>query len=78
MIRKTIVALAAVAAIGAVTLAPTAASAGHWRAHGFHHHHHGHGHFHGSRFFRFHGPWYVSCWRWVPTRFGYAKIWVCG
>jgi len=76
MIRKTIVALAAAAAIGAVALAPIAASARFWHGHGFHHHHHhGHAHFRG---FRFHGPVFASCWRWVPTRFGYAKVWVCG
>jgi hypothetical protein len=76
MIRKTIVAFAAAAAIGAVALAPTAASARPWHGHGYHHHDRGHGH--GFRSFRFHGPVFASCWRWVPTRFGYAKVWVCG
>jgi hypothetical protein len=78
MIRKTIVALAAAAALGALALAPTAASARPWHGHGahrHHHHHHGHPHF---RAFRFYGPVFASCWRWVPTRFGYAKVWVCG
>jgi hypothetical protein len=76
MIRKTIVALAAAAALGAATLAPTAASARPWHGHGVHHpDKHGHPHF---RAFRFHGPVFASCWRWVPTRFGYAKVWICG
>jgi len=39
MIRKTLIALAAAAAIGTVALAPTAASAKHFG--GFGHHHHG-------------------------------------
>jgi hypothetical protein len=80
MIRKTIVALAAAAALGTVTLAPTVASARPWNGHGVHHpRHHGHqGHHPHFRAFRFRGPVFASCWRWVPTRFGYAKVWVCG
>lgn len=82
MIHKTIVALAAAAALGAAALAPTVAAArpghGDGHRHDLHHprnHHHGHPHF---RAFRFYGPAFASCWRWVPTRFGYAKVWVCG
>jgi len=78
MIRKTIVAIAAATAFSAITFAPTVASAGHWGgAHrGFRHR--GHWHFYGPRFFRHHSPGFASCWRWLPTRFGYAKVWVCG
>jgi Spy/CpxP family protein refolding chaperone len=82
MSRKTILAITAAAALGAITLAPTAASAGHWRSHGpgpgFHHRGHGHFHgFHGPRFHRFHGHGFASCWRVIPTRFVFAKVWVC-
>ena len=77
MIRKTIVTLAAAAALGAVALDPTVASARPWHGNGAHHPRH-HGHHPHFRAFRFHGPVFASCWRWVPTRFGYAKVWVCG
>lgn len=51
MIRKSMLALAAIATVGAAALAPTSASA--W---GFKHHHHwGHG-----LGFGFYGPGYVS------------------
>ena len=46
MFRKTILALAAVATVGAAALAPTAASAG-WKG-GWHHGHHGWGHGYGG------------------------------
>ncbi len=82
MFNKTIIAVAAAAAIGAASaLTPTVASA---RAGG--HAFHGGCHFQGSVFrhgeFRFRGgPVFAyggySCWRWVPTRWGYARIWVC-
>ena len=53
MIRKSMLALAAIATVGAAALAPTSASA--W---GFKHHHHwGHGHGFG---FGFYGPGYVT------------------
>ena len=53
MIRKTLLGLTAIAALGAAALAPTSASA--W---GFKHHHHwGHGHGFGLGFY---GPGYVS------------------
>ena len=41
MLRKTLIALAATAVLGAVALAPTSASAGGFFKH--HHHHHGFG-----------------------------------
>jgi len=46
MLRKLTLALVAAASLGAMALAPTAASAGPWGAGwggGFHHHHFGHG-----------------------------------
>ena len=46
MLRKTTLALVAAVSLGAVALAPTAASAGPWGGGwggGFHHHHFGHG-----------------------------------
>ena len=74
MLQKSFMAMVAAVAIGAAALlAPDVASArSGW--HGFHG-----GHSYGG--FRFYGaPVYYggySCWRWVPTRFGYAKVWVC-
>lgn len=80
MIRKFILATAAVAALGLASVsASTPASA--W---GFHHHHH-HGHHHG--FWRggygFYGVGYASCWRtvWRINRFGESvlrRVYVCG
>ena len=75
MLRKLIVA----AAIGvcAVAFVPATTWAG-GGYHGYRHHgYHRHGGFHGWRGHHFHRPIFASCWRWVPTRFGYAKIWVC-
>ena len=46
MIRKSILALTAIAALGTVALAPTSASAWGFKG-GFHHHHHGFGWGHG-------------------------------
>ena len=67
MIRKTIFAVATVAAIGAAALIPTEASAGGGKGGGMGGGHHGHGH---------HGHWGhgfggivvtgYSCWRWSP------------
>ena len=74
MLRKTIIAVAAAATIGA--LAPSVASAAprhHGWRHGFNH---SHGfHLGGLRIFR---PQYGGCWSLVPTRFGFAKVWTCG
>jgi hypothetical protein len=72
MIRKTIFAVATVAAIGAAALIPTSASAG-GGGKGGGNHDHGHGHWGGS----FGGGVVViapSCWRWVP---GVGKVWIC-
>jgi hypothetical protein len=82
MIRKTIFAAATIAAIGAAALIPTEASAGGGgkggggggKGGGGYHHHHGH--------------WGIgglvlstavvgSCWRWVETRRGLARVYVC-
>ena len=76
MIRRTIFAVATVAAIGAAALIPTAASAGgggKGGGGGMGNHGHGHGHWGGG----FGGGVVViapSCWRWVP---GVGKVWVC-
>jgi hypothetical protein len=77
MIRKSIFAVATVAAIGAAALIPTAASAsgggkgGGGMGGGYHGHGHGHGHWGGGS-----GVVVVieSCWRWVP---GLGKVYVC-
>jgi Spy/CpxP family protein refolding chaperone len=70
MIRKTLLALSAAVALGALAFAPTAAS-----AKGFHHHG-----FHGG--FGFWGPGYTvtdDCYLVKqPTRNGYRYIQVCG
>jgi hypothetical protein len=70
MFRKTILALTAVASIGAAALAPTAASAHYW---------HGGGHFWGPHVgFYVGGPGYDSCLRrqWVGTPYGPRLRWV--
>ncbi|HWM47873.1 MAG TPA: sulfur globule protein precursor [Xanthobacteraceae bacterium] len=79
MFRKLVLAAAAVAALGAASLAPTAASAHGW--------HKGHGHWHGH----FHKHWgvypvyggYGGCYyvrKFVPTPYGLVKkrVMVCG
>ena len=83
MTRKLIFALAATAAIGAATLAPTAASASPWH----HHHHHHHGWFGGFGFYGpgFYGPSYVvggDCYMvrrvvWTPWGKRIRRIEVC-
>jgi hypothetical protein len=87
MFRKSIV--AAAVAISAAAFVPVTASAGggYHGYHGGHHqglHHRGNTLFHGGGhhgwrgFHGLRGRAFASCWRWVPTRFGYAKAWVCG
>jgi hypothetical protein len=84
MFRKSIV--AAAVAISAAAFVPATASAGGGYHHGGNHHglhHRGntlfHGGFHGWRGIHgLRGPIFASCWRWVPTRFGYSKVWLCG
>lgn len=73
MLRKTLLALAATAALGLAAFTPTSASA-HWHGgwHGGWGHHH---HFWGGPRFYFGGPAYVAynpCLRrrWVPTPYG--------
>jgi hypothetical protein len=73
MIRKTIFAVATVAAIGAAALIPTEASAGGGKGGGMGGGHHwGHGHWGGG----FGGVVVIgpSCWRWVP---GLGRVYVC-
>jgi hypothetical protein len=73
MIRKTIFAVATVAAIGAAALIPTAASAGGGKGGGMGGGHHwGHGYWGGG----FGGIVVIgpSCWRWVP---GLGRVYVC-
>ena len=82
MIRKTIFAVATVAAIGAAAFIPTAASAGGggkggggMGGGGMGGGYHGHGHWGGG--YGYGGGVVVigpSCWRWVP---GVGKVWVC-
>jgi hypothetical protein len=76
MIRKTLFAVATVAAIGAAALIPTEASAGGGGKGGGkgggHHGHWGHGYWGGGF-----GSIVViepSCWRWVP---GLGRVYVC-
>jgi len=72
MIRKTIFAVATVAAIGAAALIPTEASAGGGGKGGGHHGHWGHGYWGGGfGSIVVIGP---SCWRWVP---GLGRVYVC-
>jgi ABC-type Zn2+ transport system substrate-binding protein/surface adhesin len=84
------VALTAVA-LTAVSLATTGnAFAGgkhhhHHHRHHAHHHHGHHGHHHHHRYGRWYGGGGVfasgvvasSCWQWIETRRGLAKIYVC-
>lgn len=74
MIRKTILAVATVAAIGAAALIPTEASAGGGKGGGMGGggHHWGHGYWGGG----FGGIVVIgpSCWRWVP---GLGRVYVC-
>ena len=72
MFRKSLLALAAVAALATAALAPTSASAWHG---GWHGHHHWHKH---HVYFR---PVHYGCWRkvWVDTPYGgfFKRINVC-
>jgi len=69
MLRRLALALLAAVSLGAMALAPTAASAGPWRGWGGYHHHWGHGFGIG-----FIGAGYDGCYvtRSVLTPFGYA------
>jgi hypothetical protein len=73
MLRKTILAITAAAALGVTALAPTSASA--WGWHGY-----GHGYWHGWYGPRvvFGGPGYGGCMvrEWVPTPGGPVLRWV--
>jgi hypothetical protein len=81
MIRKTIFAVATVAAIGAAALVPTEASAGGGgkggggKGGGMGGGHHGHwGHGYGGHGFGGIALTGYSCWRWIP---GYGRVYVC-
>ncbi len=75
MLRTTIIALAATAALGAAALAPSAASARAWHAG-----RHGgwHGHFLRPGIGVYAGPIYGGCWlqRWIATPYGPVLRWV--
>jgi hypothetical protein len=74
MLRKTILALTAAAALGATALAPTSASAWGWHGgwYGWH------GGWHGPAFRVYAGPVYGGCMvrTWVATPYGPALRWV--
>ena len=73
MIRKFLLAVAAVAALGTASLtASTPAAAGFWHK-GHHHHHHG---FHWRHHYGHYHVGYDSCLRrrWVVNRFGEAVL----
>ncbi|MBX9825019.1 MAG: hypothetical protein K2Y27_08490 [Xanthobacteraceae bacterium] len=71
MIRKFVLAAAAVAALGTASLAASTPAAAHFWHKGWHHHHHHHG-FHWRGGYRVYGVGYDSCLRrrWVVNRFG--------
>ena len=77
MLHKKLLAVGAAMFAAAAMLVPTTASARVFWGSGLH------GHFRDfGQGFRFYGaPVYYygdyGCWRWVPTRFGPAKVWVC-
>jgi hypothetical protein len=54
-----------------------ASSWGGWHHH-FAHFHHFHHFRHRFLFATAIGVGYNSCWRWVPTRFGWHRVWICG
>jgi len=81
MFRKSLLALAAVAALGTAALAPTSASAWHPKHGGWHGHHHGHHGWHRGVAFGVFGPAYayggcVMKKRWVDTPYGTRLRWV--
>ena len=82
MIRKSILALTAIAALGTVALAPTSASA--WGFKGGFHHHHGFGWGHGFGVGFVGGGYgggYDGCWQtrrvWTPFGFRWRTVNVC-
>lgn len=76
MIRKSLIALSAVLALGIGATLSTDASAKPWKDGGWHHKHHNHHHGHWKKPFYYGGPSYVAydygCWtkRWVKTPWG--------
>lgn len=82
MFRKSLLALSALAVIGAAALAPTAASAG--GKHHFHFKHHGWGHGYNSYgYYPSYGyaSYGYGCWvkKWIDTPFGprLKRVYVC-
>ena len=77
MIRKTLIALAATATLGAAALVPTAASAAHFGfGHGWGHHGWGYG---WNRGIVVVGPTYSDCIQWVRVGYRtYRRMNVCG
>jgi hypothetical protein len=80
MIRKFILATAAVAALGLASVSASTPAAA-WG--GFHHHHHHHGFWGGGYGYGFYRAGYDSCWRSVYriNRFGETvlrRVYVCG
>ncbi|MBX9825048.1 MAG: hypothetical protein K2Y27_08635 [Xanthobacteraceae bacterium] len=75
MIRKLVLAVAAVAALGTASLAASTPAAAHVWHNGWHDHHHHHG-FHWRGGYRAYGVGYDSCLRrrWVVNRFGEAVL----
>ena len=71
MFRKSILAIAAVAVISAAALVPTTASAGGGGGKGGGFHHWGYGGLFLSTAVA------SSCWQWVETRRGLARVYVC-
>ena len=66
------VALTAVA-LTAVSVAASSNAVAGWK----HHHHHHFGHWYGWGGVYLSAPVVSSCWQWVHTRRGFAKIYVC-
>jgi hypothetical protein len=65
MIRKTILAVATVAAVTAATLAPAAAKGKFYRW----------GFYGGAVLLS--APLVYSCWKYVPTKYGFVRVWDC-
>jgi hypothetical protein len=64
MIRKTIFAVATVAAVTAATLVPASAKGKHYG-----------GWYRGAVFIS--APLIYSCWKYLPTKYGVVKVWDC-
>jgi hypothetical protein len=89
-IRTVVLTAVALTAVSLATVGNAFAGGGKHHHHGHHHHghhahhHHGHHHHHHHRYARWYGGGAYfsgvvasSCWRWIDTRRGPAKIYVC-